>query len=327
MTAQSSAAQAAAKPGRYGPDSELIDYILGITFEIWEERRVELVHQYYAPDCALRSLDEVQQGAQAVADGARAYLRAFPDRLLLADELIWSGDRASGFLSSHRIISPMTNLGPSAYGPATGKSVRVAAIADCLVQNGLITEEWLVRDGLALIRQLGFDALPAARRIAESRNAATADWLAGELARAEAGQIREHPLAPLAERVLRACWEDGREADLSAIYAPYAVLHRSPVERHSGSAAIARHCAALRVAFGAARICIDHIAVQPWGETGRSVALRWGLAVRHQGTWEGLPASGRQVFILGISHWRLLGNRILTDWTLFDRLGVLAQLV
>ena len=320
-------AKSAVKRGRYGPDSELVDYILGITFEIWEGRGVELIHQYYAADCVVHGLDAVQQGAQAMAESTYAYLKAFPDRLLLADELIWSGDRAGGFLSSHRIISPMTNLGASAYGPATGKSVRVVAIADCLVENGLITREWLVRDGLALVRQLGFDALPAARRIAESRSAATADWLASELARVPAGEDYDHELKPLAGRVLRACWESGEQEELRSLYAPYAVLHLSPLERRSGAPAIASHFAALRKAFGEACVRIDHIAAQPWGQTGRSVAVRWGLSARHQGAYEGLPASGRRVFILGVSHWRLVGDRIVTDWTLFDRLGLLAQMV
>ena len=315
-----------AKRGRYGADSELVDYILGITFEIWEGRGLELIHQYYAPDCRLHSLAGVQQGAQAVVDGARAYLRAFPDRLLLADEVIWSDDLERGFYSSHRIESPMTNLGASAFGPVTGKSVRVAAIADCVVENGLITREWLIRDGLALVRQLGFAELPAARQLAASRSAATAEWLASELARLPNGEDYDHELRPLASQVLRACWESGAQGALRSLYAPYAVLHLSPLERCSGAAAIASHFAALRRAFGEACIRIDHIAAQPWGQTGRSVAVRWGLAAVHQGTYEGLPASGRQVFVLGVSHWRLLGNRIVTDWTLFDRLGLLAQI-
>ena len=321
------AAKTPTKRGRYGAGAELVDYILGITFEIWEERSVELIHQYYAPDCVVHGLDAVQHGAQAMVESTRAYLNAFPDRLLLADEVIWSGDQAGGFLSSHRIISPMTNLGASTYGPATGKSVRVAAIADCLVENGLITREWLVRDGLALIRQLGFDALPAARRIAESRCAATADWLASELARVPAGEDYDHELTPLAGQVLRTCWESGAQGELQALYAPYAVLHLSPLERCSGAPAIESHFAALRAAFGEACIRIDHIAVQPWGQTGRSVAVRWGLSAVHQGTYEGQPASRHRVFILGVSHWRLLGNRIVTDWTLFDRLALLAQTV
>ena len=319
--------EGAAKRGRYGPDSELVDYILGITFEIWEERGVDLIRRYYAPDCMVYSLDAVQQGTDAIVESTHRYLEAFPDRLLLADDVIWSDDLENGFYSSHRIESPMTNLGASAFGPATGKQVRVTAIADCVVQNGRIVREWLVRDGMALIRQLGFDPFPAARRIAESRTAATADWLAGELARVPTSGNCDHELAPFAVEALRACWtNEGREAPQS-LYAPYAVLHVSPVERHSGALAIAGHFAALRGAFGDVRIAVDHVATQPWGETGRTVAVRWGLTARHRGAYEGVAATGRSAFILGVSHWRLLGDRIVAEWTVFDRLGVLAQLV
>lgn len=317
----------AAKRGRYGPNSELVDYILGITFEIWEERGVDLIRQYYAPNCVVYSLDAVQQGSDAMVENTHRYLEAFPDRLLLADDVIWSDDIENGFYSSHRIESPMTNLGASAFGPATGKQVRVTAIADCVVQNGRISREWLVRDGMALIQQLGFDPLPAARQIAESRTTATADWLAGELARVPTSGDCDHELAPFAAGVLRACWANEEHEALLSHYAPYAVLHVSPVERHSGALAIAGHFAALRAAFGDVRIAIDHIATQPWGETGHTIAVRWGLTAVHRGAYEGVAATNRRTFVLGVSHWRLLGNRIVTEWTVFDRLGVLAQLV
>ena len=315
------------EPGRYGPDSELVDFILGITFEIWEGRGVDLIRQYYAPDCVVYGLDAVQEGTEAMVESTHRYLDAFPDRLLLADDVIWSDDLEHGCYSSHRIESPMTNLGASAFGPATGKTVRVTAIADCVVQNGRIVREWLLRDGMALIRQLGFEPLPAARRIAESRTAASANWLAGELARVPASGNCDHELASFAAQVLRACWASEEHEALRSCYAPYAVLHVSPVERHSGVLAIAGHFAALRAAFGEVRVSIDHVATQPWGETGRSVAVRWGLTGVHRGTYKGVAATGRSAFILGVSHWRLIGNRIVAEWTVFDRLGVLAQLV
>lgn len=34
--------------GAFGAEDSLVDYILGITFEIWEERGIELIHQYYS---------------------------------------------------------------------------------------------------------------------------------------------------------------------------------------------------------------------------------------------------------------------------------------
>jgi hypothetical protein len=38
------------KTGAYSADDDIVDFILGITFEIWEQGGVELIHQYYAAD-------------------------------------------------------------------------------------------------------------------------------------------------------------------------------------------------------------------------------------------------------------------------------------
>ena len=67
--------------GAYGPDSDIVDFILGITFEIWEQRGVDLIHRYYAPDVEVYGMEGVIHGAQAMVDGTRQVLDAFPDRL------------------------------------------------------------------------------------------------------------------------------------------------------------------------------------------------------------------------------------------------------
>lgn len=91
--------------GGYDADDDIVDYILGITFEIWEEGGVDLIHQYYASDCVVWGLDGITHGAAAVVDGTHATLRGFPDRLLLAENVIWSGNRADGYYTSHRLLS------------------------------------------------------------------------------------------------------------------------------------------------------------------------------------------------------------------------------
>ncbi len=42
------------------------DYIIGITKEIWEDRGIETLNRYYAPDIPVRSPMGIQQGNQAV---------------------------------------------------------------------------------------------------------------------------------------------------------------------------------------------------------------------------------------------------------------------
>ena len=114
--------------------------------------------------------------------GTRRMLEAFPDRLLLADDVIWTGSPAQGYYSSHRVLSPMTNTGPSAYGPPTGKQVRTLTIADCIVEGGRITREYLLRDHYSLVQQLGVDPRRAAEQMASERGAGTERWIEGEIA-------------------------------------------------------------------------------------------------------------------------------------------------
>ena len=329
---------APAPAGVYTPDSDIVDFILGITFEIWEQRRVELIHRYYAHNVEVFSLEGVIRGAQAMVDGTRAMLEAFPDRLLLGDNVVWSGDRERGFYSSHRITSPMTNLGPTAFGPATGKRLRITNIADCVVENGVITREWLLRDNLALVRQLEFDPHESARRLATNLDARSRGGRRAQTSRTDPGNAStftsnrsgaDPPSDPerFAEKLLAGLW-NSRDAESPAdLYAPYVVMHRSPIERYSGRDAVLEHYAHLRRAFGNRRISLDHVACQPFGSGGLDIAARWTLEGAHRGTFAGVAATGKPVFILSVSHWRIAAGRVVAEWTVFDQLAVLGQVI
>jgi predicted ester cyclase len=57
-----------------------------------------------------------------------------------------------------------------------------------------------------------------------------------------------------------------------------------------------------------------------------AVALRWSMAGRHVRTGIYGPATGRELLVLAVSHYRLRQGRILEDITVFDELAVLRQL-
>ena len=322
--------------GAYGADNTLVDYILGITYEIWEERKIELINQYYSADTMVFALDGITRGAALMIAGTQAMLESFPDRLLLADDVIWSGNHEDGFYSSHRIMSPMTNKGATIFGPATGKHVRILTIADCVVENGVITCEWLLRDNHALVVQLDHDPFDAAKIVASRRSEESCNWMASEIERLMSAGIPEQgdgtalPSTSAGEFALQMITNNlagGDDRLASSGYAPYAVLHRSPIELYSGRDAIGAHYAHLRDAIQVAGITIDHVAVQPADSEGIHIAARWTAAGTHTGDYLGLPASDRPVYLLGSTHWRVENNRVAKEWTVFDGLGVLSQLV
>jgi hypothetical protein len=137
--------------------TDLPDYILGITKEIWEDRGLATLHQYYAPDIPVRTPMGAARGNGPVIASTMATLAEFPDRQLLGEDVIWSDDPDHGLLSSHRILSTGTHTRDGAFGPATGRRWTIRVIADCAVKGDVIYDEWLVRDYGGLVRQLGQD--------------------------------------------------------------------------------------------------------------------------------------------------------------------------
>jgi predicted ester cyclase len=317
----------------YGIGCSVPDYILGITFEIWEEGQVDKILQYYGKDVVVFGLDGITEGAADMVDLTHATLRAFPGRLLIGDDVIWSGSTTKGY-SSHRVYSPMINQGDSVFGPATGRRVHIMNMADCEIRNGLITREWLVRDNLALVTQLRLDPLAAARAMAERFDSRLNRWLQSEFARV----IESDPIQPVrgplpgsaddtefARAVLSDCWIHGSEPALGSLYAPYCVMQRAPVRILSGRNEVMAHYAAWRNVLPDARLSIDHVASQPYGADGRQIAVRWSVAGTQQADFAGCPASGNPIFILGVTHWRVLDGRIISEWTVFDELALMAQ--
>ena len=76
---------------------DLPDYILRITEEIWEGRGLATLHHYYGRDIPMRMPMGMTVGNLATIDGTLATLAEFPDRQLLGEDVIWSGDEDAGF--------------------------------------------------------------------------------------------------------------------------------------------------------------------------------------------------------------------------------------
>ncbi|MEM7800006.1 MAG: ester cyclase, partial [Chloroflexota bacterium] len=146
--------------------SDFVDYIIKITHEIWEERGIGLLYEYYGTAMKIHTSDGDIFGRDKVIEATIQAMAAFPNRRLYGDEVIWKGNDQDGYYSSHRLVHEGNNWGATLYGPATGKRVSYRAIADCAVKENVIYEEWLVRDELTLVTQLGFDPLVMANRMA-----------------------------------------------------------------------------------------------------------------------------------------------------------------
>ena len=151
------------------------EFILRITHQIWEEGDVLAIATHYGQEVVVRSPSSTTVGNQAIIDSTYATLREFPDRQLLGEDVIHNGSDDEEWLSSHRIFSTATHLGNGYFGEPSGCALRYRVIADCAVRNGVIFDEWLVRDFGAIVRQLGRTPEEFARTLVNSAGGSTRD--------------------------------------------------------------------------------------------------------------------------------------------------------
>jgi predicted ester cyclase len=191
------------------------DFILRITHQIWEERDIEAIRTYYAECVPVRSPSGVTRSCQSVIDSTNATLLEFPDRQLIGEDVIHSGNTGE-WLSSHRIFSTATHLGSGYFGDPTGRSLSYRVIADCAVRDGQIFDEWLVRDFGAIVRQMGSTPQDFARKIVAEAGGSTrtSDRLFADESPVYRSRGNDHPagrtLARLVESLLTGRFDEAR---------------------------------------------------------------------------------------------------------------------
>ena len=135
--------------------NEIENFIYQITEEIWENKKVENIRKYYARDVIVRSPSITTFNCDKVVEATYQTLNQFPDRELIGEDVISCGSIDKIYLSSHRILSTGTHIGDGIYGKPTGKKVIYRVIADCLVKDNKVIEEWIIRDEKSILNQLG----------------------------------------------------------------------------------------------------------------------------------------------------------------------------
>ena len=312
-----------------GEYADFPDYIIRCTHRIWEQRNVGLIRTHYGEDCRIHTINGDVAGIEPVIHNTLATLAAFPDRTLYGDDVIWDGNARDGFFSSHRITSHMTNRGPGEFGPPTGRHAVIRTIADCEVRNNRIGREWLVRDNLALVWQLGLNPHAVAREQAAADPEAGLRWV--ETAKRVLDRTERHaeapaPAAGLLKQALDRIWNHRLIGDVAALYSPAAAVHAPSGREMHGPRAVAGHIVSLLATLPDAVLVMDRFTEIPSGRGGAMVAVRWRLAGRH--TRPGLygAPSGRTLLILGVSHFHAIDGQVHEEWTVFDELGVLRQI-
>lgn len=304
-------------------------YIIDITYKIWEERGIGRLNDWYAADCHVYSPHGIETARANVYDHTLGTMHLFPGRDILAADII-IGDKADGFLSSHRAMSVGRHLGDGIYGAATGRSIVLTAIADCLCQNNMVVAEWLLRDHSDLLQQIGLDPIAFGRDL--GRKNPEPYTVGNEAMRqrwADPDGLQIIGDEAIANRIIdtyAAIWNDKLLNTLEANYDRAIRFEGVGGYRGYGCTQVADLLTSILASIPDGRFEPYHVIVKREVDRPIRVALRWsycGTLIGH-GRY-GNPSSC-PLAILGISHFELRDLKILNEWMIVDETAIYAQI-
>ncbi|MDE0984232.1 MAG: ester cyclase [Yoonia sp.] len=306
------------------------DYIIGITKEIWEDRGVGTLNHYYSEDIPVRTPMGVAIGNQTTIAATMATINEFPDRELLAEDVIWSHSDEHQYLSSHRLLTKATHTRDGQFGPATGKSWVARVIADCAAKNDTIYDEWLVRDYGGIVRQMGLDPRDyAASLIATEGGPASAAPMFTRSMDVEGdykgtGNTNEWGVkyAALIQRIMDKDFNAVAEDFDRAVIGEYA----------GGKTSIGREgClefwVGLRSSFPNATFKIHHQIGMDGDMLSPRAAIRWSLDGLHEGWGSFGKPTGVPVHVMGMCHAEFGPWGLRREFALYDEVAIWKQIL
>ncbi|MFA8384770.1 MAG: ester cyclase [Pelagibaca sp.] len=317
-------------PGFEDRWSDVPDFILGITRDIWEDRGIHTLHEYYGPELVVRSPASVITGNTGIIAATQATLAEFPDRALLGEDVIWCPTGQDSFLSSHRLYCTATHEGAGVYGAPTGRRLAYRILADCWCRDNGVHDEWLVRDQGAIVRQMGMDVV---------------DWTRDLIAREGGPEACVKPMTPASDLPgsytgtgNENAW--GQEladiltriatAEFSVIPQAY---HRAAELAYPGHITGAGHRDAdrfwmqLHAAIPNARFSVDHQIGMEEPLSPARAAVRWSLQGTHSGWGMFGTPTGADIYIMGITQAEFGRNGLRREWTLIDETAIWKQIL
>lgn len=304
-------------------------YIIDITYKIWEESGVGRIYDWYADACPRRSPHGETHTASDVVRETLETIALFPDGEILAEDVI-IGDKPNGFYSSHRVRHVSTHLGDGYYGPATNRRLTTFVIADCLCQENRIVEEWELSDSVVGLKQLGLDPVKFGHSLGKNNPQAYA--IGNEAMRqrwSDSHGLISIGNVEIANRIISTYNSIWNDKNLNVISERYdrAVRFEGPGgQLIYGRSDTIKALTSLLASIPDGNFEPHHIIVRQQPNRADRVALRWTYCGTHSGQGHyGVPTR-LPISILGISHFELQEGLIHREWMVVDDTAIYAQI-
>jgi steroid delta-isomerase-like uncharacterized protein len=121
-------------------------------------------------------------------------------------------------------------------------------------------------------------------------------------------------------RYFEEVWNQGNLAAIDEFVSSDFIGHH-PRADTKGPEAEKEYVAMLREAFPDIHIRIDDQIAE-----GDKVVTRWTARATHTGAFQGIPATGKQGAVTGITIDRIANGKFVEGWAIFDELGLMQQI-
>jgi len=314
----------------------IIDYIVRITFKIWEERDVEYILDTYSESSRVFDDYGLQLGNQKIVDDTHHTTGAFSNIKLIADEIIWAGNEEVGFHTSHRTIIRGKNDGRSNYGPATNKDIDVLVIANCVALENRIFLEHVCYNTSSMLLQLGMDldsVLPKLVSNAPSgwpRDQKTWNDLrlsaSPEIPICEADKIDGFDLDRFLRETFEIIWNKRDHSELNHFFDQDLYFEGPTNRKFKGLGNYKDFICSLINTFPDLILQIDEIYWMGNEVDGYLSSTRWSATGTHTGNGNYGEPTDTKVQIWGITQNEVIGGRIVNEWMLFNELDLMMQI-
>jgi len=314
----------------------IIDYIVRITYKIWEDRDVEYILDTYSPNSKVFDDYGLQLGNQKIVDDTFHTTGAFSNIKLIADEVIWAGNDKIGFHTSHRTIIRGTNDGPSKYGPATNKDIDVIVIANCVALKNRIFLEHVCYNTSSMILQMGMNLDDMVKKFAASaplgwpRDQKTWDDLKNT-AQPEIPIFENLPISGFdVDHFLRITFENfwnKRNYDkLNHNFVENLQFEGATNRKFNGLKDYQEFLKSLTTCFSDLELQVDEVYWMGNEIDGFLSSTRWSASGTHNGFGVYGPPTGLKVQIWGITQNEIQKGKITKEWMLFNEMDLMMQI-
>jgi predicted ester cyclase len=314
----------------------IIDYIVRITYRIWEDRAVGYIFDTYSASSRVFDDYGLQSGNRKIVDDTHHTTGAFSNIQLIADEIVWAGNDEVGYHTSHRTLIRGTNDGDSKYGPATGKNIDVMVIANCVALENRIFLEHVQYNNSSLILQLGLDLEETAGAMVKAppagwpRDRETWQALRGA-ARPERPLLMRAPAGGFdvdrfTRETMEMLWNRRDYTTISSSYAPGFTFRGATDRAFSGEDAYVAMLVDLGTAFPDLEHQVDEVYWMGNENEGFLASGRWSATGTHLGAGIYGEPTGQEVQVWGITQHKIVNGKIVAEWMLFNELDLMMQI-